>query len=72
MKKLLMTMLLVVGMLLGAGGCTATAIGVLTYGPPVVLGAALLTSDLDEPVEQKGGARFIEPDEPNQVLLKGE
>ena len=54
MKKLLM-MLLVVGMLISVGGCTAVAIGALAYGPGLVFGIAILAPDLDEPIEYDGG-----------------
>ena len=63
MKKLVVT-LLVVGLLIGAGGCTTFII----TAPSVILTTALIAPDLDAPVEYEGGAWYVDPNNPNHKM----
>ena len=63
MKFTKIAMLIIVAILLISGsGCSTTYIV-----PAVVLTAALLTSDLEEPTEYKGGAWYVYPDSTEEI-----
>ena len=67
MKKRLAILLIVIGMLIGAGGCSVVTPILLTPICKIsttVLAMTFLNLGLDAPVEYKGGAWFIEPNEP--------
>ena len=67
MKKLVM-ILIITGMLIGGGGCTAIAVNALTHAAPLILAATILNPDLDAPVEYKGGAWIMEPNMPKPYI----
>ena len=62
--KRLITLLIIIGMLISAGGCTAVPLNALmVYGVSGILATTILCLDLDAPVEYEGGAWFVEPNE---------
>lgn len=63
MKKTLI-LLVVVGMLISAGGCTVYA-SPLLYVSGAVLVPVILKPDLVPPTEQRGGAWLVNPNEPD-------
>ena len=67
MKKLLIVSI-VVGMLIGAGGCYYPPLLWTTVG--VVGTCIILTPELDAPVEYKGGAWFVDPNSPHSPLIR--
>lgn len=78
MRRLIM-LFIVIGMLIGAGGCVEMATSPFTpYAVPLILAVAILKSNLDAPVEldntlrypYEGRAWFVEPNEPSIIRVK--
>ena len=64
MTKRIIISLIMVGVLISAGGCTAIAVNALTCAAPLIFAATILNPDLDAPVKYEGGAWIMEPNEP--------
>jgi len=77
MKKQMLLILIIVGMLFVSGSGCSGVYQFLTPGvgtipvpitPIVVLTYALYTCDLEEPTEYTGGARYVNPDGTDYIV----
>ena len=69
MKKQITILLIVVGMLIGAGGCGSAPIFPLMWVAAGTVGALSISSENDLPTEYESGAWLVDPNDISKKLV---